>query len=121
MFTLHDADLLSRDGFTREEIAIIGEEYKGKESPDFEGETWTVARYTHAAVRDAYFSAYPGTSYRDYEEYIDNWRRTVGYGKDPWIWVDQFYFRKAAGAVTKKRWEDAYRKVQALKITLFID
>jgi len=123
MWSYRDDTKLYAAGFTEAEITLIRDEYSGEgvKAPDLDGEAWTVALHDSKLIEAGYFHQNPDSDYRDYDKWRDDWRKSVGYEKDPWIWLDQFYFRKNVGAITRKRWEDAYKKVHALKVTLFMD
>ena len=124
-----DGEVLYQKGFTEEEITfladakITGGEKDGQsqEAIDLGSEAWRSALEEHNKVQEAYFKANPDDNHRDYDRFIDQWRRAAGFERDPWIWIDQQYFRKQVGAVTKSRWEEAYKAVGSLRRQMFID
>lgn len=124
-----DAEVLYQKGFTEAEISYladavrVGGEKDGQSQLgiDLSSEAWRQALEAHDAVQKAFFKANPDADYQDYDKFIDQWRRTSGLEKDPWIWIDQFYFRKQAGVITKAKWQAAYEKVGDLRAQLFMD
>ena len=63
---------------------------------------------------------YPGASESEYNRFMNDWFEGVVGGFDPWIWIDSNYFRTHQG-VSRTRWDNARRKVEALKEQLFMD
>jgi len=106
---MYDEKELRRAGFTPGEIQKISDAPAA-----FNLGNWGEAMKSHKEVMDAYFKLRPADTMDDYEKYIYNWYVTVVKEADPWIFIDQFYFKTYLG-VTKPRWEKAYKSVAELR------
>jgi len=128
MISYHTAGKLRKNGFTEDEITIlnnakiVGGKYDGEAIPiDLNSEGWAQAMAEHQKVKDAFFKLYPNATDTDYQAFINDWRLRVGAENDAWIWIDQFYFRKQQGKVSKARMKAAYEAIQDLRAQVFID
>jgi hypothetical protein len=81
---------------------------------DLETNTWQSIIEERYKMKLAFFDKEPGSSLEEYYNYIRNWyKRTVG-SIDPWIWIDDFYYRQTKNSTSYKL-IDAYNKIQALR------
>lgn len=113
MLSSYDSDRLERYGFTKWEIEELGQAKDAKGNPqdiDLNDPVWDSALKDHLSIMQGFYDMYPGSSRREYERFINQWFIQEVGRFDPWIWIDQNYFRRHFG-ISKDKWSIAYKKV----------